>query len=349
MMQLEMIIKDIVICSIVLCVGVFMIWFEQKKKTMNFYKSITRSLYRENDPTSKTDDQKKHSKPQSVKWQKGVFQVDFYFKEMILLSSILDEKDIARAKYSEGTSVEAIVDWEASNNVILPDKYKYFLTLANGFRYRMEEIFPLERIQKLKIPKEFKGYYWIGEFIGDGSLLLTDGKGELYYGDHVRGIEKGYFEGFLEKSFLSQMEQDLIDESVLDNSNKLCKIVGFVTGVGYYDIKYGDYYYKLQEITDEVNADSLYLAPVSFKDIGIGGGEAYDMTGSNKSTRIVMQRYRNIIRVIYGNKTITGLLTGVYLDDHFTSRYIYVHTDDGYKLFCSLDGCDIEILAKNRI
>lgn len=86
MMQLEMIIIDIVICSIVLCVGAFMIWFERKKKTLNFYKNITRSIYGEYDPTGKTDDQKKHSKPQSIKWQRYIRHVDFYFKKMIFRS-----------------------------------------------------------------------------------------------------------------------------------------------------------------------------------------------------------------------------------------------------------------------
>lgn len=69
------------------------------------------------------------------------------------------------------------VDWEKENNILLPDGYRSFLLLANGFRNHGTEIYSLEQITQLGFPEDYKGYYVIGSYIGDGSLILVDDKG----------------------------------------------------------------------------------------------------------------------------------------------------------------------------
>lgn len=136
------------------------------------------------------------------------------FDDIVLLADTLDENGIDNFKFPQGISNEQIREWENANNVILPSLYREFLVLANGFRNHGSEAYSLEKIFKIEIPDEFKGYYAIGEYIGDGSLLLSDDKGNFYYGDHVNGVEQASFEEFLQEWIISDMKDSLADNGI---------------------------------------------------------------------------------------------------------------------------------------
>lgn len=136
------------------------------------------------------------------------------FDTIYLLADILEENGINNFKFPKGIKNEKIIEWEQTNHVLLPKSYKEFLVLSNGFRNGRSEIYPLEQVLKLDAPDEFKEYYSIGGYIGDGSLLLTDGKGEFYYGDHVNGVEQSTFEEFVDNWIIKNMKEELKDNQI---------------------------------------------------------------------------------------------------------------------------------------
>ncbi len=138
-----------------------------------------------------------------------------YFDDIRKLSELLEENDIDWAKFSKGATLEQIQEWENRNSARLPDEYKEFTAFSDGFRYGSTELFSLEHIKQVSIPEEFRGYYWIGVYIGDGSMLLSDKEGGFYYGDHVYGVKKAEFPKFVEEWILQPMREDL-DENGVD-------------------------------------------------------------------------------------------------------------------------------------
>ncbi len=146
--------------------------------------------------------------------------VSRHFDDMVILSDILEENNIDFAKIGKSIGRETILSWENENGVVLPREYKEFLLLSNGFNYGTI-IFPLEQIMLLDDSEEFGEYYWIGDYIGDGSKLLSDKNGVFYYGNHTMGVEMADFKEFLEEYFLRPMYEDLKDNGidVPDNLN----------------------------------------------------------------------------------------------------------------------------------
>ena len=137
------------------------------------------------------------------------------FDYIVLLADTLDENGIDCFKFPKAVSDEQIKEWESTHNAKLPQGYKDFILLANGFDNHGSEIYQLEQVIKLnEFPEEFKGYYAIGGYIGDGSLILSDDNGEFYYGDHTFGLEKSTFEDFLDKWIIKEMEESLQDNGV---------------------------------------------------------------------------------------------------------------------------------------
>ncbi len=144
-----------------------------------------------------------------------MYSVGEMFDDIVLIADLLDENDIDNYKFPKGISEEDIKNWEEENNVLLPDGYKSFLLLTNGFENHGTEIYSLERItQLLDFPEEYKGYYAIGSYIGDGSLILVDNKGGFYLGDHVDGVNKSNFETFVEEWILNDMKDLLKDNDI---------------------------------------------------------------------------------------------------------------------------------------
>ena len=62
--------------------------------------------------------------------------------------------------------------------------------------------------------EQFPGYYIMGSYMGDGSLILLDKSGDFYYGDHAFGISKVDFSKFLEDDILQYMKEDLMDNDI---------------------------------------------------------------------------------------------------------------------------------------
>lgn len=143
-----------------------------------------------------------------------MYRVKEMFNNIVVIADILEENDIDNFKFPQGIGEEALRNWERENQAFLPEGYKNFLLLANGFRMHGTEIYPLEQITRLDFPDEYKGYYAIGSYIGDGSLILTDSNGNFYYGDHVDGIEKATFEEFVERWILDGMKEAVKENGV---------------------------------------------------------------------------------------------------------------------------------------
>ncbi len=134
------------------------------------------------------------------------------FEEIIRIGDILDSNGISFVEQGEGTDRASIQEWENLNQITLPEDYKNFLLLADGLSYGMTEIYPLKIVQKCELWDD--GYYAIGSFIGDGSLILCDVNGGVYYADHVTGIEKTTFKDFIDEWIIRCMDDDLEDNGI---------------------------------------------------------------------------------------------------------------------------------------
>ncbi len=107
---------------------------------------------------------------------------------------------------------EDVEKWEEANEVTLPVAYKEWLLLTNGFEMSSTaEIFPLHKVEKCSFP-EYEDYYVVGEYIGDGSMLLIDKVGNFYEFDHAFGLEEKAFEKFLD---------DWVTEHLIDNLKEI--------------------------------------------------------------------------------------------------------------------------------
>lgn len=143
-----------------------------------------------------------------------MFSIKEMYDDIVLIAEMLEDNYIDNFKFPKGTNEEAINNWEKKNNVLLPDGYKNFILLSNGFVNHGAEIYSLDQITQLDFPDDFKGYYEIGSYIGDGSLILIDKTGNFYYGDHVYGIYKSTFEEFVKKWILEDMKESLEDNNI---------------------------------------------------------------------------------------------------------------------------------------
>ncbi len=109
------------------------------------------------------------------------------FQKITAYCDKIEELNIDCYKTFPPTTPEAIAQWEATNNAKLPEGYKNWLLLSNGFRMNTTaEISSLEGIWEPEFP-DYEGYYRIGEYIGDGSMLLIDKEGNFYEDDHCFG------------------------------------------------------------------------------------------------------------------------------------------------------------------
>jgi len=128
----------------------------------------------------------------------------------------IEEADYDFYKLYAPVSAQAVDKWEADNGVKLPEGYKSFLMLSNGFEMgSAAEIYPLERISPCTFP-EYEGYFFVGGFIGDGSMLVCDRSGSFFKLDHVYGLEETTFEEFLDDWIISRLEDDLLEISKMN-------------------------------------------------------------------------------------------------------------------------------------
>lgn len=135
-------------------------------------------------------------------------------EDIELLAEMIEDNGIDTIKFHNGVDNSQIEEWERNNDSKLPQGYKEFIVLHNGFRYRFTQLFPLEAIQMADETEQFSGYYIMGSYIGDGSRILSDKNGDFYYGDHAFGISKVDFSKFLEDDILQYMKEDLMDNDI---------------------------------------------------------------------------------------------------------------------------------------
>lgn len=153
-------------------------------------------------------------KAENKKYKENPMQ-DMY-DEIIRLSDILEENGINFVKCKEGTKEERLKDAENELLLYLPEDYRNILLLSNGLTYGGTEIYPIERVRKIELPDnpEMNKYYIIGAYIGDGSHIVTDNKGAVYYLDHVNGIEETTFTEFINTWLMDIMKDDLMDNGI---------------------------------------------------------------------------------------------------------------------------------------
>ncbi len=148
--------------------------------------------------------------------EKKINPLQDIFDEIIRMSDVLEENSIDFIKCKSGVSEETINEVENAFLINLPEDYKNILLLSNGLSYQGTEIHPIELVRKVEIPNELEWnqYYIIGSYIGDGSLILADSKGGVYYGDHVNGIEKTTFMEFLNTWLIDSLKDDLAENGL---------------------------------------------------------------------------------------------------------------------------------------
>lgn len=104
-------------------------------------------------------------------------------------------------------TTEQIENWEHINNAVLPEEYKEWLLLSDGLvsHFFGGKLFSLDKIIPYPYPdaleeysEENRDYFIIGNYIGDGSMLLCDNEGNFYEFDHDFGIEESSLDIFLE-------------------------------------------------------------------------------------------------------------------------------------------------------
>ena len=132
------------------------------------------------------------------------------FGEIIRLGDILDENEIGSIKSKDGTTEEKINEVENTLLINLPEDYKNILLLSNGLRYQGTEIYPIELVREIETDEsERNKYYVIGSYIGDGSHIVIDSKGNVYYFDHVTGMEKTTFSDFINQWLIDILKDEL--------------------------------------------------------------------------------------------------------------------------------------------
>lgn len=133
------------------------------------------------------------------------------FNEIIRLGDILDENGIDFVKKKPATNEENIKNIETRLGIVLPVDYKTFLLCSNGLSYGSSEVHPVDDVCKFEFDDK---YYIIGAFIGDGSLVVSDCDGNVYYYDHEFGAEATTFADFLNEWFIRLQKDDLKDNGI---------------------------------------------------------------------------------------------------------------------------------------
>ena len=135
----------------------------------------------------------------------------------------LEEANYDCYKLFEPVSAEKIKKWENEHNAKLPEGYKNWLLLSNGFEMSNTANFlPLEGVgsrEKCCLPLEEveneENYYCIGYYIGDGSELLTDSNGIFYELDHGFGLKRTSFNCFLDDWIIEHLEDSMQETGLL--------------------------------------------------------------------------------------------------------------------------------------
>ncbi len=111
-------------------------------------------------------------------------------------------------------SMQTIEEWEQLHHVRLPADYRSWLCFSDGFSCSTEEFLPLSQIRPCPLP-EYSDYLILGNYGGDGSLLLADPDGGFYKLDHSRGLIPTIFEKFLDKWVVMWLKDGMLEAGLL--------------------------------------------------------------------------------------------------------------------------------------
>lgn len=145
------------------------------------------------------------------------------FKKIADYCEQLEEANYDRYKLFEPALPENIEKWEKEHKAKLPDGYKNWLLLSNGFEMSNTANFlPIEKVGSrdanlLPIEKveSRADYYCIGFYIGDGSELITDSDGIFYELDHGFGLKETTFELFLDDWVIRHLEDNMAEAGLM--------------------------------------------------------------------------------------------------------------------------------------
>ena len=115
-----------------------------------------------------------------------------------------------RYKFYRPVSLTDIESWEQQHCAKLPEDYRNWLMLSDGFSCSAEDFLPLAEICPCPEP-DYADYFILGHYGGDGSMLLTDKHGTFFKLDHSRGLTETTFETFLDKWVAMWLRNDMMD------------------------------------------------------------------------------------------------------------------------------------------
>lgn len=134
---------------------------------------------------------------------------------------------------------EKINLWEKEHQIVLPQGYKDWLLLSDGFDdISGTQLYPLEAISQYPFP-DYEDYYIIGSYIGDGSDIVIDKIGGCYELDHVYGLEATTFETFIDRWAIETLENGLAEAGIKKfyNINNLFSSYDLFSSTGWDNIR----------------------------------------------------------------------------------------------------------------
>ena len=139
------------------------------------------------------------------------------FEQIKGYCEVIEDADYASYRLYSPANAEDTAKWEADNSAKLPEGYKDWLLLSNGFEMgSAADILPLENVCAYPF-EDHRGMFIIGHYIGDGSMLVCGKDGRFFELDHAFGLKEMTFERFLDDWVIDNLEDDLYE---IEKTNK---------------------------------------------------------------------------------------------------------------------------------
>ncbi|MDE6727834.1 MAG: SMI1/KNR4 family protein [Oscillospiraceae bacterium] len=133
------------------------------------------------------------------------------FEQIKWYCKAIDDADYACYKLYPPANAEDIAKWEADNSARLPEGFKSWLLLSNGFEMSSAaDLLPLENICAYPF-EDHRGLYIVGHYIGDGSMLVSDKDGRFFELDHAFGLKEMTFEQFLDDWIMCCLKDNMLE------------------------------------------------------------------------------------------------------------------------------------------
>ncbi len=120
----------------------------------------------------------------------------------------LEEASYDCYKVFPAVAEENLLQWEQSHGFRLPEGLRNWYLLSNGYDMSSTaDILPMSSITEFSYIDELKPCFIVGHYIGDGSMLVIDDKGNFYEFDHgYHKLHPMQFETFLDRWILDRLE-----------------------------------------------------------------------------------------------------------------------------------------------